>query len=309
MQTLSPGSLVLLALCSGCTATSRSSGQATFALAQVDVAPSRIEVRPNELAWRLGERFELASTVTSAEGAGLEAGGGVFLDSAAAGAAVLPAPVEVAATRELIERGSDGMIVTHFTVDTTWTGTVATHEVLVGGRLLHLDDLGPMEPEALSAPVAMPAVQPDAAPEVVARPARAPERPKGSDGLQMGLEVGTTTGITADIDLPGRILDGLGVRVGAQAALLYGYLAFGLPTATVQVELLEEGVVHPFVGGTVSVIAAGADPYWNGDAGVQLAFGAEVDPKGPIELTLGLRTGSVLGSAYVTPDLAVGWLW
>jgi len=305
---------VLLAL--SCAPTSTFSGRSNSVQAAVDAEQGRVLVRPNEVAWTMGEAVSFEHTIDPDEIGRFSANGSVM---AGPDTPPLPGAVQLAASREVLERAADGMIVTHHIQTRTARDALS---VRVWGRLLHLDDLGPMSEERAdlrriideleaSAGTGAPAPQglrafPRPAP---ARPSVSVAAPSSNSGqVRTGVQVGSVTGLVVDMADRSPVIDATSVRLGVAVGVIDGVASFDVPTLAYQVEFIDGFLLQPTLGlsGAISLYAfSSAYPT------VQGIVGVEVDPEGAFEAQVGLRSGVAIGAggAAFTPDLAVGWVW
>lgn len=315
-----PLSLLLVAVLPAVSCVSvRHTGSATTATAHVGVEEGRLLVRPNEIAWALGDRSPFEASVEGEELGAFQSGGVVMVEGDAAGSTQLPDYVELAATRHLIAQQADGYIVTHYLVDAVSTGSDTRYDVKVWGRLLHLQDLGAMSQERadLRRLIDNLEAQQDGGTtrgrvpglSALGGPPRGATRPPLTPGpakVGVGVELGTVSGLVLDFPSKSKAIDATSLRIGGQISLLYGEVQLGVPTLAYQVEFVEGSPVQPIVGAAFSVLAT-----YSGYPTIQGVFGVEIDPEMPLEATLGLRAGAdaISGAPVLGPDLSIGWVW
>jgi len=116
------------------------SGAAVVTPAAASAAPGRLKVRPNEVSWSLGEPVQVTAHIEAAELGAFVSTGVVWSRTGGA----LPDFVELAATRQLVSSGADGLLVTNWLNESKTTAGATTHHVRVWGSLLVMEDLGPM---------------------------------------------------------------------------------------------------------------------------------------------------------------------
>jgi len=315
------GAMVALLLpTSSCSGTRQISGASTTTQATVGAAPGRLMVRANELAWSLGEPIAFAREIDAAEVGRFTSSGEVVRSSSGA---ALPDHVEMAAALELADRGADGILITHYLVEEEQEELGRRTSVRAWGRLLVLDDLGPMDAEradlrrvvetleqhrpataavAVSSRMPLPSLKAAAAPA----PARADPRPRGSKvQVRHGLEVGTTVAYKMSIR-PKSGLDAIAMRVmAAQLHLMYFSSATaGVGGLGLQVEVGRDKPVQGVFGLEASMAYAIYAPT------PAVLLGMQADPKGPFEFELGAAAGLIYGSTFdVRPHLTFGWVW
>lgn len=305
-----------------CATATRYSGRGNAVQASVGVQEGRLLARPNEVAWAMGERISFESTLDPAELGAFQSNGAVM---AGPDTTALPDAVEFVAASELMQRGADGFVVTHYVLDRVDDETLT---VRVWGRTLHLDDLGPMDqdrsdlrrileglealgPRTTAAPrnggfvgLANPALRVPAP----ALDTPSPARPSGGSKVKVGLEVGTITGLVVDVPNGSEAIDATSLRLSTGIGVAYGQPSLELPTLAYQVEFIDSALVQPTVGASFAITLyafSSVLPVVHG------LLGVEVDPAGPFEAHVGARLGADALSGYVafTPDVSAGWVW
>ena len=313
--------VALLSPAMSCSGTRQYSGASNTTVASVGAAPGRLMVRANEMAWALGEPIEF-TRVLAANEVGRFSSAGEVVRSSSGGP--LPDHVEMAAALELADRAIDGLLVTHFLVEDEQQELDRTYSVRVWGRVLVLDDLGPMDAERAdlrrlvqtleqhrpaTAPVGASARTPLPALSMASVPAPARVKPPRASAstkrLRHGFEVGSTVAYKMSYR-PNSGLDAIALRVmAAQLHLLYASSAYvGFGGLGVQVEVGRDKPVQGIFGLEAS------NAYLTYYLAPAVLVGMQADAKGPFEFELGGAVGLVGGSgATIRPHMTFGWVW
>ena len=148
-----PAARLLLLSCAlgatACTTTVRS-GRATTALGSVQMDATDMAIRPAEVTWAVGQRLDFETTIEGQEVASDLTLSNVFYGGAS-GSGALPGTVKLASAQAVAEAGSDGLLLTHYIVETENDMGQVTHTVRLFGRHLSLRDLGVVSAERMDA--------------------------------------------------------------------------------------------------------------------------------------------------------------
>ena len=314
MTTLRPVLLGVTLLSTGCAAFTTYRGRTNALPASVDAEPGRVLVRPNEVAWVMGDAVSFEHTLDPSTIGHFTSNGSVM---AGPDTPPLPDAVELAAAREVLERKADGLVVTHYVQEQVDAETLV---VRVWGRLLRMDDLGPMSPERADLRRmigSMERMEPAASTPrhdllrglgrpVAARPA--PRAAPKQDNTRVGFEIGPVTGLVIDMADKSPVVDATSVRFGMAVSVIGGTASLDVVSLAYQVEFIEDFLLQPVVG-----VAASLSLYEFSSVypTVQGIVGVEIDSEGPFEARVGARSGAAIGGAgaALTPDVSVGWVW
>jgi len=308
-------SLLAGVLASGCATITSYSGRTNSVQASVDAEEGRILVRPNEVAWVMGDAVSFERTYDPTEIGNFTSNGSVM---AGPDTPALPNAVELAASQEVLERKADGFVVTHYVLDRNDYDSLT---VRVWGRLLRMDDLGPMDEERADLRRMVDQIEGSGGTSVsvtrtssllvrnYSRPAPATAVPSAQKQnlTRVGVEVGTVTGLVIDVGNKSPIVDATSLRVGIGVSIIEGQGSLDIPTLAYQVEFIEDFIVQPTVGFSTAI---GLYAFSSIYPTIQGLVGAEIDPAGPLEAHVGIRAGSAIGAgSAITPDISVGWVW
>ena len=117
------------------------SGHATTAMGSVQMDATDMAIRPAEVTWAVGDRLAFETTVRGDRVASDLTLSNVFYGGAS-GAGALPSAVKLACAQAVAKSGSDGLLLTHYLVESESELGVVTYTVKLYGRHLALRDLG-----------------------------------------------------------------------------------------------------------------------------------------------------------------------